>query len=83
MVIHKLVTCSLFVLFTVTFMYFWLCWVFVATHGLSLVMESRGSSLVLVRGLLIAEASLVTEHRLSSCGSWALENRLSSCVARA
>ena len=50
---------------------------------LSVVVKREGSSLVLVRGLLIAEASLVTEHRLSSCGSWALENRLSSCVARA
>ena len=51
--------------------------------GLSVVVKRGGSSLVLVRGLLIAEASLVTEHRLSSCGSWALENRLSSCVAQA
>ena len=36
-----------------------------------------------VRGLLIAVASLVAEHRLSSCGSQALEHRLSSCGARA
>ena len=27
------------------FVYFWLCWVFVAAHGLSLVSESRGYSL--------------------------------------
>ena len=38
---------------------------------------------VAVRGLLIAVASLVAEHGLSSCGSWALECRLSSCGARA
>ena len=51
---------------------------------------------VVVRGLLIAVASLVEEHcllgaqasvvvarGLSSCGSWALERRLSSCGARA
>ena len=37
------------------FIYFWLCWVFVAAHGLSLVV---------VQGLLIAVASLVAEHRL-------------------
>ena len=45
------------------FIYFWLCWVFVAAHGLSLLAESGGYSLVL-RGLLIAVASLVAEHRL-------------------
>ena len=37
--------------------YFWLCWVF-----LPLVMVSRNSSLVAVCGLLIAVASLVSEH---------------------
>ena len=55
-----------------------------------------GATLVAVHGLLIAVASLVVEHRLqahklqqlwhagfSSCGSWALEHRLSSCGARA
>ena len=57
----------------------------------SLVVESRGYSLV-VLGLLIALASLVTEHGLwgtqasgagarglSSCCSWASEHKLSSC----
>ena len=55
----------------------------------------RGLLFVVVRGLLIAVASLVAEHGLrctasvvvvhglSSCGSWALERRLSSCGARA
>ena len=44
---------------------------------------------VAVQGLLIAVASLgawasvVVAHGLSSCGSWALERRLSSCGARA
>lgn len=33
-------------------------------RGLSLVVENRGYSLVVVRGLLIAVASLVTEHGL-------------------
>ena len=30
----------------------------------------RGHSLVVVHGLLTAMASLVAEHRLSSCGAW-------------
>ena len=33
-------------------------------HGLSLVVASRGYSLVVVNGLLTAVASLVAEHRL-------------------
>ena len=37
------------------YFYFWLHWVFVAARGLSLVAA---------RGLLIAVASLVVEHRL-------------------
>ena len=41
----------------------WLCQVFTATHGLSLVAASGGSSLVVVLGL-IAVASLVREHGL-------------------
>ena len=48
----------------------------------------RGLLFVVVCGLLIALASFVAEHglqvrRLSSCGSWALECRLSSCGALA
>ena len=43
----------------VNFIYFWLCWVFVAAHGLSLVVASRGHSLVVVCRLLIAVAFLV------------------------
>ena len=45
------------------FIYFWLHWVFVAAHGLSLVAASGGYS-VAVRGLLIAVASVVLEHWL-------------------
>ena len=44
--------------------FFWLCWVFVAAHGFSLVTTSRGSSLVVVHGPLIALASLAAEHGL-------------------
>ena len=32
------------------YFYFWLCWVFIAAHGLSLVAESRGYSLVQCTG---------------------------------
>ena len=49
------------------FVYFWLCWVFIA--GFSLVVASRGYSLTAVHKLLIAFASLVAEHGLS--GAWA------------
>ena len=45
------------------FIYFWLCWLFVAAWVLSLGAESRGCSLVVVHGLLIMMASLV-EHGL-------------------
>ena len=45
--------------------------------------SKQGLLFLAVRGLLIAVASLVAEHGLSSCGSWALECRLSSCGTRA
>ena len=51
------------------FIYFWLCWVFIAVHRLSLAAVNAGYSLVVVFGLLIAVASLVAEHRLQ--GTWA------------
>ena len=44
------------------YIYFWLHWVFIAACRLSLVVESRVSSLVM-HWLLIAVASLV-DHRL-------------------
>ena len=40
--------------------------------GFSLAVASRGYSLVAMSELLIAVASLVAKHRLSSCGTWAL-----------
>ena len=57
--------------------------------------SKRGLLFILVCGLLIAvtsrcrawalgaRASVVVAHGLSSCGSWALERRLSSCGTRA
>ena len=65
--------------------YFWRCWVFIAMQAFSLVAASGGSSLVVVRGLLTAVASLDAEHRLSSSRAsavaalGALEHRLHSC----
>ena len=48
------------------FIYFWLCWVFVAAQSFSSCGE-RGLLLLAVRGLLIVVASLVVEHRLQAC----------------
>ena len=48
--------------------YFWLCWVFIAVRAFSLVVVSKGPSLVMVCGLLTAVASLIAEHRLQACG---------------
>ena len=78
-----------------THLFFWLRWVFVAAHGLSLVTASGGYSslqcagfslqwLLLLRSTGSRHAgSVVVAHGLSSCGSRALERRLSSCGARA
>ena len=44
--------------------YFWLYWVSVAAHGLSLVMASGGYSPSAWHGLLIVVAYLVAEHGL-------------------
>ena len=52
-----------FSFFRILFTYFFLCWVFIAAQAFSLVVASRGYSLVAMRGLIV-EASLVAEHRL-------------------
>ena len=65
--------------------YFWLCWVFVAAHRLSLDAASRSYSPVAVYRHLIAVASLFGKHGLqgsgfNSCGactSVAVVHRLS------
>ena len=68
--------------FLMCFIYFWLCWVFVAVRAF-LVSASQGYPLVVVLGLLIAVATPVAEHihlprtsvvaapGLSSCGALA------------
>ena len=43
--------------------YFWLCWVLFAAHGLSLVVVS-GASPVMMSWLLLAVASLIAEDGL-------------------
>ena len=58
---------------------FWLHWVFVAVRRLLIAV----ASLCCGAQALGMRASVVAAHRLSSCGSWALERRLSSCGARA
>ena len=72
----------------ILFIYFWLCWVFVATHGLSLVAASGGCSSLWSVGfslwwLLLLQSTGSRRRGFSSCGTWALERRLSSCGARA
>ena len=50
---------------------FWLCWVFMAVHGLSLVSVRKGYS---------SYQSTGSRHTgFSRCGSWSLERGLSSC----
>ena len=41
---------------------YWLCWVFVALHKLSLFSASEQLSLVAVHGLIIVVASLVADR---------------------
>ena len=53
-------------------LYFWLCWVFAAVHGLSLAVESRGYSLAVACRLLIVMVSLFV-----STGSVAVVHGLS------
>ena len=70
------------------FIYFWLFWVFFAAHGLSLVVLSGGYSSLWCAGfslrwLLLLPSTGSTRAGFSSCGTWALECRLSSCGARA
>ena len=57
------------------FIYFWLHWVFVAAHGLSLAAASGDYPSLQFVGFYCGG--------FCSCGSWALERRLSSCGAQA
>ena len=62
--------------FTYLFIYFWLHWVFVVARGLSLVVESRGYSLLRsagfsLRWLLLLRSTGFRSVGFSSCGTWA------------
>ena len=84
------------IFFISLFIYLWLHWVFVAACGLYSSWSDWELLFDSVRGLLIAVSSLccgtqalgawasvVVACGLGSCGSRALEHRLSSCGARA
>ena len=76
-----------FFFFFLKFIYFWLCWVFIAARGLSLVVASGGYSLLRCKGfslwwLLLLQSTGSRRAGFNSCGLWALELRLSSCGAR-
>ena len=89
MLMHKMRTLFIY-LFINLLIYFWLRWVFMAVHGLSLVAASGGYSSLRCTGFscggaqaLGTRASVVVVCGLSSCGSQALEHKLSSCGTRA
>ena len=75
------------------FIYFWLCWVFIAVHGLSLAAASRGSSLLQCTQhhcsgfsccgaqALGAQASVVAARGLQSAGSVVVAHGLSCSLA--
>ena len=73
-------------LFFKKFIYFWLCWVFVAARELSLVVASGTCSSLRCTGfslrwLLLLRSTGSRREGFSSCGMLALERRLSSCGA--
>ena len=79
---------SFFFLINFIFIYFWLCWVFVAACGLSLVAASGGYSSMRCTGfslrwLLLLRNTGSRRTSFSSCGSQALEHKLSSFGTRA
>ena len=70
------------------YLFIWLRWVFIVALGLSLVAASRGCSSLRCVGfslqwLLLLRSTGSRHTGFSSCGSQALEHRLSSCGARA
>ena len=70
------------------FLCFWLCWVFVPVHGLSLVMVNSGYSSFRCAGfslswLLLLRSTGSRCRGFSTCSSQVLECRLRSCGTRA
>ena len=93
--LRHLLFVDFFFKFVCLFIYLWLCWVFIASRRLSLVVASGATFCCGAQGshcggfsccgarALGMRASVVVVHGLSSCGSRALERRLSSCGAQA
>ena len=78
----------LFFFLRFNFIYFWLHWVFIAVRRLSIVAVNGGYSLLWCTGfslrwLLLLQSTGSSRAGFGSCGSWALECRLSSCGTRA
>ena len=75
--------------FIYLYIYFWLCWVFVAAHGLSIGAASWGYSSLWCAGfslqwLLLSWSTGSGHTGFSGCGTGALEGAgFSSCGARA
>ena len=78
----------------ILFIYFCLCWVFIAARGLSLVVSGAtlrcGARASHCGGFFCCEAQALERVGFSrcgtqdsGCGSWALEHRLCSCDSRA
>lgn len=66
----------------------WLCWVFVAVHRVSLVMERGGGFFIevcrlFITGSLVAGHGPLEQAGFSTLSLWALELRPSTCVAGA
>ena len=75
-------------IYFILFIYFWLCWVFVAVPGLSLVVASRGHSSMRCTGFslwwLLLLWSIGSRHMgFSSCGVQAQQLWLMGCRAQA
>ena len=70
-------------LFIYLFIYFWLPWVFIAAHGLSLVVAIRGYSLLRCMGFSScgSQVSVVVARGLYSAGSVVIVHELSCSAA--
>ena len=83
LLVFQITTYSFFFFFKIYLFYFWLCWVFIAARGLSLVAVSGGYSSLRCAGFSLWWLLLLQSMGSSSCGTRAPERRLSSCGARA
>ena len=83
--IYIFIHCYLFLFIYLKNIYFWLCWVFITMHRLSLAAESRKCTIVVVCGILLPwllwEGSVALGF--STCPSHSPECRLSSCGTQA